>query len=174
MPAHDPTGMYRRSAVKDARFDSQLPIVEGYDYILRVGEEYPMVVLGECLYCYRIHCESVTKRDPDRRDQLYREVLRRACDRRGLQFAALFPERVSRNDNRHRDNGLATDFIESVVDLRKAGRIPEAIRTGLSCACLHPFDPHYYKALLYAVTPQPIRRRLRPSERKRSRHAAVS
>src|SRR5262249_46667806 len=54
IPALDPTGMFRMSLVGHIRYEASLPIVETFDYILRVGEQYPMIVLGECLYGYRI------------------------------------------------------------------------------------------------------------------------
>ena len=41
MPGHDPTVMYRVSMVSGIRFDEQLPIVEGFDYVIRVGERFP-------------------------------------------------------------------------------------------------------------------------------------
>ncbi len=55
MPAHDPTVMYRVEAVRGMRYEEALRIGQGFDYILRVGEQYPMMVLGECLYSYRVH-----------------------------------------------------------------------------------------------------------------------
>ena len=61
MPAHDPTGMYRISLVGGLRYEESLQGAEGLDYILRVGEKHPMVVLGECLYQYRILDTSITR-----------------------------------------------------------------------------------------------------------------
>jgi hypothetical protein len=65
MPAHDPTAMFRVSAVQDLQYAEDLPAVEGYDYILRVGERSAMRVLGECLYSYRLHPTSITRRAPE-------------------------------------------------------------------------------------------------------------
>lgn len=166
MPALDPTGMYRMSKVGQMRYDTSLPVVEGFDYILRVGEQYPIVVLGECLYSYRIHGESITKKDPGRRTKLVWQLRRQACARRGVSFDEAFPDEGETVENsRVRDNGIASHFMESVVDLRGAGRWMEAIRAGMDCARLCPTELHYYKALLYAFMPEWLRRRVRPSER---------
>lgn len=167
MPAHDPTAMYRVELVRDLKYDHSFRIGQGYDYILRVGEKHPMVVLAECLYSYRIHSTSVTKGNPQERIKMVRELIRRACERRGEDFDTLFPEsKEHARLNRVRDNSLATDFMESVVDLRSAGRWRDALSTGLICAGLHPFDPFYYRALLFFFLPTAIRQRVRHSERR--------
>jgi len=164
MPAHDPTGMYRMSMVGDVRYAPELPVVEGYDYILRVGERWPMLVVGECLYSYRVHASSVTHADPERRQRLVEQVIRRACQRRGISFE-------QRPVTRHRltgggtaaaqDNNLAAQFIQSTLDQRRAKHRLAAVRTGLQCACLHPLNVHYHKALIYALSPWWLIRRLR-------------
>ena len=154
MPALDPTGMYRMSLVGHLRYDASLPIVEGFDYILRMGERYPMMVLGECLYGYRIHRNSVTRRDPMQREQFVAEALRRACDRRGLDYTQVFPDApggARRSQARLRDNNIAAHFIASVLDQSRARHRLAALRTGFECARLQPLDPHYYKALVYAL-----------------------
>ncbi len=165
MPAHDPTAMWRVSITSAFQYAPDLPGVEGYDYILRVGEHHPMMVLGECLYSYRVHPSSITQRAPATRERLVREVLRRAAERRGSRFESEFPEQVvhtpRRMRNRDRDNNLAAHFIESVLDLRSSGRVMDAIRTGLSCSRFHPTDPHYLKALAYAVLPSAVVQRVR-------------
>jgi glycosyltransferase involved in cell wall biosynthesis len=156
MPALDPTGMYRMSLVGKFRYDASLPSSEGHDYILRIGEQYPMLVLGECLYGYRIQSGSLTRRDPARRDQLVQVALRKACERRHLDYAQLFspkPRRVTKSSNAISDNNLFTHFIQSVVDQRRAGLRLAAIQTGYACLCLHPLDPVYYKAILHALLP---------------------
>jgi glycosyltransferase involved in cell wall biosynthesis len=151
MPAHDPTGMYRMSMVGGMRYEPSLRIAQGYDYILRVGERFPMMVLGECLYSYRYHAQSVTKADPDRRHRFVADVIRRACERRNVPFRP--PPRRRWSLHRRREFGLAWHLMESSCDLVRAGRRSDAIRTGLTCAGLHPLDPHYHKAWLLAVAP---------------------
>jgi glycosyltransferase involved in cell wall biosynthesis len=156
MPGHDPTGMYRMSMVGGIRYSEDLPVVEGYDYTLRVGERWPMLVVGECLYSYRSHDASITRSDPGRRTRLVEEVRRRAFERRGLPFEAVPPGWAGSNGHVHDDNNLAAQFIESVLDQRDAGRRVSAVLTGLQCSLLHVMDPHYHKALAYAIMPRQI------------------
>jgi hypothetical protein len=159
MPAHDPTGMYRTAMVSDIQYEPDLPIVEGFDYVLRVGERHPMLVLGECLYGYRIHEESVTKRAPQVRWEKVIEVLKRACDRRSVRFEQQFPEFVHYRFGRRPsdlDNNVAAQFVESVLDQRRTGRRWGALKTGLLCSRLHPMDAHYHKALAYGIMPWPV------------------
>lgn len=153
MPAHDPTGMYRMSLVRGIRYDESLPVVEGYDYVLRVGEKWPMVVIGECLYSYRIHRESVTRRDPSRRNRLVREAQERACRRRGLDPHEVLGRNGVTETREDDDNNLPAHFMDSVCDLRREGNQREAVRVAIRCGMLRPMTPHYWKALLYAVAP---------------------
>jgi glycosyltransferase involved in cell wall biosynthesis len=154
MPALDPTGMFRMSLVGGLRYEVSLPIAETFDYILRVGERHPMIVLGECLYGYRVLPTSLTRRDAFRREQLVTDALRRACARRGIPYDQAFPQearRGPRSQNSFMDNNLAAHFVHSVIDQCRAGRRWGAFQTGWDCVRLHPLDPHYYKALVYAL-----------------------
>jgi glycosyltransferase involved in cell wall biosynthesis len=160
MPAHDPTAMYRAACLGGMRFDDALPGVQSLDFVLRFGERHPLRVLGECLYGYRIHPGSITKRDPSRRDRLVERALRQACLRRGLTFEHLFPP-TRRSRRSILDNSLYVHFIESVVDQRRAGKRLGALRTGLQCLRLEPLHPHYYKALVYALIPNRLGKSLR-------------
>lgn len=160
MPAHDPTAMYRMSMVGGMRYSPDLPVVEGYDFILRVGEKWPMAVVGECLYSYRVHETSVTRADPARRRRLVLEVHRRAHERRSLPYREPQHEStISRSVEA--DNNLAAHFIQSVLDQRDAGYPLRGLTTGLRCSCLNPMVPHYHKALAYALVPQWVIRRIR-------------
>jgi glycosyltransferase involved in cell wall biosynthesis len=160
MPGHDPTAMYRLAAVRGLRYDEDTPIGEGLDYVLRVGERWPLLVLGECLYAYRIDRRSLTKRDPRRARELVRAVLARACARRGIAAAdgppLLREARRARLRPQDRDNNLAAHFIESAVDLCRAGRRGAALRVGLRCVALCPWRLHYWKALVLAAVPESI------------------
>jgi glycosyltransferase involved in cell wall biosynthesis len=120
VPAHDATGLFRMSMVRNMRYDPSLPFAEAVDYIFRIGESHPMMVLGDCLYGYRLHANSLTQSDPHRRDRMVTRMLERAWPRRW-----------------------------------------GAVETGLQCARLHPFDPYYYKALVYAVVPTRLLRLIR-------------
>jgi glycosyltransferase involved in cell wall biosynthesis len=151
MPAHDPTAMYRVSLVREVRYEPGLRVGQGYDYILRVGERHLMLVLGECLYSYRAHEGSATRASIERRRAAVREVVERACARRGIDVPAVNPDGAGRNAER--DNNLVAHFIESALDLRDAGRPVGAVATAVECALLHPLDPHYHKAWVLAVAP---------------------
>jgi glycosyltransferase involved in cell wall biosynthesis len=156
MPAHDPTGMFRMSAVEGLQYDPTLPYVEAFDYVMRVGERHSITVLGDCLYGYRILSTSVTRRDPSRRERFVVEALTRACARRGMDYARVFPQGIDgphRSKNRILDNNIAAHFMKSVIDQCLIGKRFAAIGTALECVRLHPLDPHYYKALFYALTP---------------------
>jgi glycosyltransferase involved in cell wall biosynthesis len=159
MPGHDPTAMYRRSLVEGMAYDEQLPIVEGFDYVLRVGEKYDMYVLGECLYSYRIHWDSVTKRDPSARMRLFQAAMRKVRLRRGLPVGEndLPPAAPSpRPRNKELDNDLVSHFMASMVDLRNSGRWTAAVKTAFNCLSLHPLDVYYYKPAAYAVAPRAL------------------
>jgi glycosyltransferase involved in cell wall biosynthesis len=156
MPAHDPTGMYRMSLVGDVRYDEALPSVEGVDYTIRVGERHPMFVIGECLYGYRILRSSVTRRDPARTRRLVVKALSKACERRGLDYAQVFPGGpfgYGRSRQSLEDNNIAACFITSVLDQRRVRGRLGSLRTGIQCVRLQPLDFHYYKALIYALLP---------------------
>ena len=164
MPSHDPTGMYRMSLVGAERYDPDLLLGQGFDYILRLGERFPMMVVGECLYSYRVHRASGTRRNIEQREQLVRGVLRAACSRRGVTFESQFPNCVNpgiSRRNRDLDNYLAAHFIDSSIDLRRAGKRWLAIRTGLECSRLHPLDLDYHKSLVYALAPMWLVRKIR-------------
>jgi glycosyltransferase involved in cell wall biosynthesis len=161
MPAHDPTGMYRMSLVGHMRYDESLPYCEGVDYILRIGEQHPMSVIGECLYQYRILDTSITRRDPAQRERHVVEMLRRACERRGLQYADVFPNgRKFRSRNSLKDNNIMGLFVKSVLEQKRLQLRWKALATGFECTKLHPFDFDYYKPLIWALMPTGVIRLL--------------
>jgi glycosyltransferase involved in cell wall biosynthesis len=168
IPAHDATGMFRMSLIGDMRYDSSLPFVEACDYVLRVGESHPMMVLGDCLYGYRWHPNSLTMSDPQRRDRMVTRMLERACERRGQSYSSTFPQgrhRKYRSRNSVLDNDIASVFVVSALSQRQVGRRWGAVKTGLQCARLHPFDPYYYKALVSALVPARLLRFIRSTKR---------
>jgi glycosyltransferase involved in cell wall biosynthesis len=157
MPGHDPTAMFRMENVRGMVYDESLPYVEAFDYVMRVGEQFPMMVLGETLYTYRVHLESITRRDPQKRMAMVRKAIAMAHMRRRLsvpKFLQSDSPPLKPLRNRDRDNNIAAHFMESVLDLRARGRQSEAIRTAIACSRLHPLDPHYQKALVYSVVPR--------------------
>jgi glycosyltransferase involved in cell wall biosynthesis len=173
MPAHDPTAMYRRALVQGFRFEGFEP-AEGLDFILRVGEKLPMMVVGECLYSYRISAGSATRQDSERRFENVLSVFARACARRGLpegMKTRFFNAPWLLGRNRVRDHNLPAHFMESCIDLCRSGQRVQAARTALVCSAMRPFDLHYHKALLYSVLPQALVTRLRRTVK---RHEAMA
>jgi len=158
VPALDPTGLFRVSLVKDILYNERLPGVEGVDYMLRIGEIFPIMVLGECLYSYRILWNSYTRnRNPLVRMQRLWDAKRDASVRMGLDIEKYLgprPNSETKLSNRHYDNDLASDFILSVKSCLRQGMRGKAISTGVACASLHPFDGHYLKALVYSFCPE--------------------
>jgi glycosyltransferase involved in cell wall biosynthesis len=161
MPGHDPTAMYRWQMVSDLPYDESLPVVEGYDYILRVGERLPLMLLGDCLYGYRIHPDTVTKRDPARREALLAQAKRKACERRGISQVPGHASRKRATGNRMRDNDQVSIFMESIADLRYAGRHVAAAKNAFRCCLTQPLDPYYFKPLLASLMPFALYCRLR-------------
>lgn len=154
LPAHDPTAFYRVSMVQDLEYT--LPVVDGLDYIMRVGERYPMMVLGDCLYSYRIHPDSITKQNVEFRERMAWKAHRLLIERRGLIAEQSTKKEVpakARLRNKDKDNDLVGHFMMSLVGLRHRHRRLDAVRTALTCLRLHPLDPYYYKPLLYAFAP---------------------
>jgi glycosyltransferase involved in cell wall biosynthesis len=166
MPSHDPTLMVRTEVARELRFDPELPVVEGYDFILRLGERYPIRVVPEILYSYRVHFASVTRTNIPRRIGLQNEASRKAALRRGLDPDALFPKKDWNRvvlKNWHFDNGLPTEFIRSVRCLVRSGHRSAAIMQGINCSLLHPLDKDYHRALTYAFLPQRVADRISPN-----------
>jgi len=170
MPAHDPTVMYHVPKVRSLKYDTSLWLNEGFDYILQVGEKHPMRVLGKCLYSYRFHLESITKKTTahQERAKFAYYVVEKACQRRGVPVPKEFEKKLKaaaqKPRNRDRDNNLAAHFMNSTVDLRRAGKRLEALRTAWICSRMHPLDFHYQKALIYALAPLWLVNRIRSED----------
>jgi glycosyltransferase involved in cell wall biosynthesis len=164
MPGHDPTAMYRRSLLEGMEYDPSLRRAQGLDFILRLGEKHPMLVLDRCLYSYRVRRDVGTERAKRWLEQVH-EVVVKACRRRGLppERAREFYQDFGALKKRALDNNLPAHFIESALSLRRMGHSFEAVRTGLVCSSLRPLDLHYHKALIYSLLPQALVRRLRRS-----------
>jgi glycosyltransferase involved in cell wall biosynthesis len=168
MPSHDPTLMVRTEVARKLKFSDALRVGQGYDLILRLGEKYPLRVLADVLYSYRLYPTSSTRANIVGRLRSKNDVARLACVRRGIDPDALFPDLEWENhvrENKHRENGLNHLFIDSVRSQRKRGQLLSAIYAGYRCAVLHPFDPAYYKALVYALMPVKLAESLRPVAR---------
>jgi glycosyltransferase involved in cell wall biosynthesis len=158
MPGHDPTIMVKAAVAKEFSFDPSLAIGQGFDFVLRVGEKYSCMRIGECLYSYRIFNGSNTKKSVAKRKNFVRQVLRSAYNRRRLDLPSYLE---ASNDalatqvvtSRDLDNNLPAHFMESVLDLKKVNRYFEALRVGMFCVKLHPNSFHYHKAWIYSLLP---------------------
>jgi hypothetical protein len=78
-----------------------------------------------------------------------------AHQRRGLNIDEYFPSKSVSSAVLHREQetGVVPHFMESVLDLRRADRNTEALKTAFACLRLHPCDPYYYKPLAYFLAP---------------------
>ncbi len=157
MPAHDPTAMYRMSMVRGIEYAPDLRLAQGVDYILRVGERFPLLVLGECLYSYRVHNESITASKIEQRAGLTAEAFARARQRRGGTYTD--EERAAthrRLVDRGVDNNVVSHYCTSVADLVRIGRRREAIGVGLFSLRRGLMNPYNAKPIVYALMPSAI------------------
>ncbi|MEM6314541.1 MAG: glycosyltransferase family A protein, partial [Planctomycetota bacterium] len=167
MPGHDPTAMWRVSAVQGLRFDETLRVGQGFDYVLQVGERHRdgLAVVGETLYGYRIHGRGVTRTSPNRRLAFVREVRRRAMLRRGHDPAEVEEviagltaisgqRRWGRWRSGDRNNHLINRFVESVRCQKAAGKWSAAARTAVEALTLGPLSLTNYKALAALLLPR--------------------
>lgn len=167
MPGHDPTIMVRMDVATEFQYDPDFRIGQGLDFVLRVGERYPLRRVGACLYTYRIVGNSATRKSVAKRSQFINRVLAKAYTRRGLPVAGHLLKDIDESSIKLTpsllDNNIAAHFIDSVIDLRTANKQLKAIVVACFCAKLQPFSLHYYKALVYSIVPksliQYIRRR---------------
>ncbi len=158
MPGHDPTTMTRAEVFEKIKYNPDLKIAEGLDFILRVGEQYPMMRLGRCLYSYRILSSSITRKDIVRRKKMVNDVLHNAYCRRALplpQSLAIESDEQIFSTLRpyDYDNNIAAQFMQSVIDAKKNKKQLSALMTGMQCVMLNPTSFHYYKALIYVFLP---------------------
>jgi glycosyltransferase involved in cell wall biosynthesis len=158
MPAHDATVMFRTDCTRGLRYEPALTLGEGRDFILQVGERYPLEVIGECLYAYRIHSDAITVRQQRRRADFDAQVISRACARRGMPTPEMSTAVTETNDKQH---SLVSHFMQSVVDQRERGDGWDALRTAMHCVNLRPLSPYYYRPLAYALLPLGLIRRYR-------------
>jgi len=156
MPAHDPTGMYKVKLVGDMRFDESLRIGQGVDFVLRVGEKFPMLCVGECLYSYRINFNSTIRKNIDNTKNSVNIVKQKAYYRRGLDLNDLKIPREKKKIffNGHKlEDDIISHCMESVIQQKNSRMFQKAFDVGWQCFILHPLDPYYSKPLIYVLTP---------------------
>jgi hypothetical protein len=164
MPAHDPTALYRISALDDLRMDEDLRIAQGLDFILRIGERSPLAVVGKSLYSYRVHGRSSTQAARQRRHDFVAEVLRRACARRGRAPKPVLSNYYA-NVSKGTDARLVSHLMDSVAQLRENGHSAEALTIAIKSLSVAPWNIRHYKPAFCAVMPSSLRRWIRRSER---------
>jgi hypothetical protein len=142
--------------------------------VLRVGERFPLLVLDECLYGYRVHPLSATRNDPSRRRQFASQVIDRMYARRGLQrpVPRLGPD-VPGNRKSDADTELVSHFTASVGDQIMAGRRADALRTGVAGWKLRPMSAYYAKPLAYALVPRALVKLYRAAKQRRDERHLV-
>lgn len=158
IPEHDPTMFFRRAVALDISFDPELRICQGIDFILRAGEKYRHIVTDLILYKYRIHANSITKRDTTRRNLFLKMVMDKTRVRRGLlplteeEFKSEFAQSTSS------DNNLGGHFVESTYYLSSRGYHIRAVKNAVSAFFYCGFCISVVKCWLYALTPSVINR----------------
>jgi glycosyltransferase involved in cell wall biosynthesis len=157
MPGHDATASYRLDALREFPLAEDLPIGEGLDLALRMGEHCPMRVIADCLLTHRVHASSITRSDPSRLHRYEQETLRRACVRRGIAFEKTPLHRSECPRENVRGSAFAPDlgdfFNASMMSSRECGRWREAAVTLLQGISLRPLSVRSYRALAYLLLP---------------------
>ena len=159
IPAHDATGMYKMAFIGDMRFDKSLRIGQGVDFVLRVGEKYPVMCLGACLYTYRINYNSTIRQDVNKNNLSVNIIREKACERRQLDFELFrvsFAKPSPFFKHRGGDTHIIPHCMESVMSLKDRHQWAEAFSVGWECCLLHPLDIFYYKPLMYALIPNKL------------------
>ena len=159
MPSHDPTGFYRVEMVKDALYDPEQRIGQGYDYILRIGERFPIEVLPECLYSYRIDIDSTTRNNDGKRETMIMMVWAKACNRRKIIFSQWMAQNEIRLVSLRKGSGqygLVSHCMESVVLQKKNRQYLNALLTALLTISYGITKITNWKPLLYFLTPNII------------------
>jgi len=157
MPCLDPTMMVKTSLAKQYKFNPELRICEGLDFILRIGEEYPMFVIPEPLYLYRFHYSSITKTQLEKRSDYLLKVTNYA--RRRRQKALLTKNEFDYRIGQYLkdDNNLSGHFTDSAYLSVKNNRRKEALETAMtSLGYVLNGGVSFAKPLIYACMPKII------------------
>jgi glycosyltransferase involved in cell wall biosynthesis len=154
MPALDPTAMFRVAMVGDTRYDEELPLLEGVDHALRVGERWPVMVLQQCLYYHRVHSASSTRRNPTKVLAARRLMSERLVQRRlGLGTVNIPDFNQAAKESA---NELMRHCLASVTDQVVAGHRLRALGTAVLCIGLAPGRGVHWRPLLRAFAPRAL------------------
>ncbi|MDG2113214.1 MAG: glycosyltransferase family A protein [Actinomycetota bacterium] len=159
-PGMDPTIMFHRERTAHIRFDPELRIGHGEDHLLRIGEEFPVLVVDGCHYSYRIHSGNMSKGKGDDILRYHHIVRGRAAERRGDETnfgpgdkRMLRPEPMA---------GVTGYVTASNVELVALGRRGEALRVGVRHLKGIWRYPNSWLPLAYALLPSFVLERKRP------------
>jgi hypothetical protein len=115
-----------------------------------------MLVIGECLFSYRINSQSLTHGHAEFIERMEAKVRYRALLRRRLLRDTISETEFMRWF-RARGNALrrslVSHFANSVVDLRLAGMGSDAFLKAIRCVQLRSWCWIYYKPLVHAAVP---------------------
>lgn len=164
MPCLDPTMMVRTDLAKEYKFNPELRICEGLDFILRIGEKYPMVVIPDILYLYRFHYSSITKTQLEKKRDYLLKVSNYARQRR--QKPLLTKKEFDFQIGQHLkdDNNLCGHFTDSAYLSVKANKRKEALETAMtSLRYVANGGMQFAKPLIYACMPKIINNVIRRS-----------
>ncbi|WP_078083238.1 glycosyltransferase family 2 protein [Microbulbifer mangrovi] len=155
LPAHDPTMMVKTEIAKEYLFNSSLKIGQGVDFIFRISERYPINVIDECLYYYRVRTDSITKKDPAEKSRNLLRVMNMAKKRRGEEpwSESEFLRLNSRWAN-DKYNNLAGHFTESAYQSVMKRKRFEAWRTAIHSLKFFRHGYGYIKPAIYAISPR--------------------
>jgi glycosyltransferase involved in cell wall biosynthesis len=156
VPAHDATGLYCTEMITDFLFDKEMWLIEGIDFVIRIGERFPIAVIPDCLYSHRVNYTSITHSKADRIGEATNRFKRKLAARRGLlaESEERAPKKISKSLFTHRKFDTVLPYaMGSVYEHKQCGKWSEAMKTAVICLSLHPFDWLYYKPLLYCFTP---------------------
>lgn len=150
MPSHDPTMIFKGKVGRWLGFDPDLRIGQQYDFILRVGEQYPIEVVEDNLYFYRATPTSSTRSNLERRSSFVFRVLEKARLRRGIPP---LDEAEFNNNFRHKSNNPVAHFTDSVYLQRRSGQQWGAIKTAAFSLRYSSLSLSTLKPIIYALAP---------------------
>ena len=155
MPAHDPTLCVRADIANEFLFDPEIAIGQGLDFVLRVGEKYPIATTAEPLYLYRSHSSSITNSGLEQRIAQIQLVINKARLRRGMPpiVQSDFEKEYSKA-LKEPDNNLAGHFRDSAYQSRMQGNYSVAVHTALVSSRRALRSTSYLKPLVYAFAPR--------------------
>jgi len=121
-PELDPTMIVKLDLAKSYRFNPEYKIGQCLDFIFRIGEKHPILVLEDILYSYRFNLNSNTKINYKRKEEYLLRIFNSAKDRRNEK--RITPSELAEklgSRRRSKDNNLSGHFSESIFQQIKNG-----------------------------------------------------